>query len=239
MSDARSASPREDLVRALEAPVAQLSRPPGTLLDRAGLARRQRREARLAEAGLRETSGRVIEPDHFLPDNVHYEPSPWDCLKWAIRPRDIQPGDVFVDLGCGLGRVVCQAAAMPFSRVEGVEISPRLAATAQRIVEGRRESVVAGDVRIVVANAADYAIPDDATYVYLYHPFAGETFRRVIGNVVASLDRRPRPLRLVYVCPAMDDVIAATGRFAVERRRRGGLMDRDVFSRITVWRSSA
>jgi hypothetical protein len=74
------------------------------------------------------------------------------------------------------------------------------------------------------------------TIAYFYFPFSGETFKRVMSNVVASLDRRPRRLRLIYACPKTEDEIGATGRFRRVRVSRGGLFD-FLPARVSVWES--
>ena len=47
----------------------------------------------------------------------------------------------------------------------------------------------------------EYEIPDDLSVVYLYNPFTGLLFARFIERLLRSLERRPRPLRLVYNYP--------------------------------------
>jgi hypothetical protein len=51
-------------------------------------------------------------------------PSPWYILPRALRKVDAFDHDVFVDFGCGTGRVVHQAAKRPLKRVIGVEVIP-------------------------------------------------------------------------------------------------------------------
>jgi hypothetical protein len=60
------------------------------------------------------------------------------------------------------------------------------------------------------------------TVAYMYNPFKGEVFRKVMANIVASLDRRPREVRLVYLLPSMDTLVQETGRFKAVRRERFG-----------------
>ena len=59
----------------------------------------------------------------------------------------------------------------------------------------------------------EYEIPDDLSVVYLYNPFTGLLFARFIERLLRSLERRPRPLRLVYNYPFEHDYVIATGRF--------------------------
>lgn len=77
----------------------------------------------------------------------------------------------------------------------------------------------------MTCDAADYGIPDDMTIAYFFYPFAGETFRRVIENIVDSLGRNPRRIRLIYACPHLEDVVLGTGRFRLVRAVRIGRHD--------------
>jgi SAM-dependent methyltransferase len=178
---------------------------------------------RVFERGL-ETSRTEVELDHFHPDRVTYEASGWLDLRRALRKRAIRPTDVFLDFGSGKGRVVYQAARYPFARVIGVEISPKLNDLARRNIERNRHKLACRNIELVTIDAREFEIPDDVTIVYLYHPFGGETFETVIGNIIESLDRCHRQLTLVYQMPWREDQVLATGRFklirTLKRRRR-------------------
>jgi hypothetical protein len=174
------------------------------------------------ERGL-ETAGRQFELEHFHTERTHYGPSGWFYLRRALRKRDVAPTDVFVDFGSGKGRVVFQASRYPFARVIGVEISERLNEVARQNIERNRHRLRCQNVTLITADAASFEVPDDVTVAYFYHPFGGATFERVIANIVASLDRRPRTLKLIYACPGQEDSIEKTNRFQLVRRSRGGL----------------
>jgi SAM-dependent methyltransferase len=150
-----------------------------------------------------------------------YEPSQWTYLPRALRGERVGPRDVFVDVGCGRGRVVLQAARRPFARVVGVEISPEKLATARHNLERAASTLACKDVELVAMDALDYDIPPDATYVYLFNPCAGDAFRRLLDNVVASYDRRPRRLRVLYVNPVEAAMLERSDRFVRRRISRG------------------
>ena len=59
-----------------------------------------------------ETGGHVSMEEFGIddPEYHEYEPSGWRTLNQALRGLEIGPEDSFVDLGCGKGRVVQQAA---------------------------------------------------------------------------------------------------------------------------------
>jgi SAM-dependent methyltransferase len=175
----------------------------------------------LVRGGYQETADRVPLESLGLshPDRIGYTASPWWVLRWLLPRSDVRPSDVFVEFGCGKGRVVLDAARRyPFRRVIGVELSPDLSEVARRLVARERNRLRCRDVRIDTADATEYSVPDDMTYAYLYNPFNGDTFERVCANIVASLDRAPRPLHLIYLNPADHETLAATGRFRLVRR---------------------
>ena len=160
----------------------------------------------------------ALEIDHFQPDFVQYEATPWRYLPSVLRRRDVGADDVFVDLGCGKGRIVIQAASRyRFARVIGVEVAAGLAGIARHnVAEGPHR--IRAEVDIQVADATSWTVPDDVTVAFMYHPFGGGTFATVLGNLIASYDCRPRRLRFVYVCPLLHETVLGTGRFELVRR---------------------
>jgi SAM-dependent methyltransferase len=151
------------------------------------------------------------------PERVNYQPSGWLTLRRVLRPAEVGPADVFLDLGAGKGRVVLLAARYPFARVIGVELSESLAAVARRNVATIGVRPRCGPIEIVTADAVDFEIPDDVSVVYMNNAFRGSTFDAVIGNLLESVDRKPRRVRLIYWNADDRDRLARTGRFRLER----------------------
>lgn len=233
-SEAPGTRPRRPALRSLALPVDELGITHGSKLERWVEWLRQRADHKLSERGIA-TRGAVVELAHFHPEYAHYEPSAWSYFRAAVRQRDVGPDDVFVDFGCGRGRVLYQAAHLPFARVIGVEISERLSREARANIAGVRDRLAARRIEIVHADATQFEIPDDMTFAYFFHPFTGDAFRRVIDRMLESLDRHPRRLRLVYVCPSMEEYLHETGRFRLHRRVKGGWRDTEVTRRILIY----
>ena len=183
---------------------------------------------RLLDRGLH-TSDLAVDPEHAHGDRVLYMPSAWHVVPRALSYLGVSDHDTFVDFGCGKGRVVHQAARRPFRRVIGVEISPVLAEIARNGLAARRHQHRCGSVEIVVSDVTQFRIPDDLTIGYFFHPFSGETFDTVLRDIVDSIDRHPRRVRLIYVDPIQGAQILATERFRLIRWQRGGLRDRRLF----------
>jgi SAM-dependent methyltransferase len=157
--------------------------------------------------------------DH--PDRVSYTASPWWALRLLLPRSAVSPSDVFVEFGCGKGRIVLEAALRyDFTRVVGVELAPELSEVARAIVAAEQHRLRCRDVTIETADATRYQVPDDMTHAYLYNPFTGTTFERVRANIVASLDRAPRRLRLIYLNPVEHETLTAGDRFRLKRRVR-------------------
>ena len=154
------------------------------------------------------------------PERVRYGATPRFVVPRVLRKLKVGRDDVFLDLGSGKGRVVRQAAMFRFKRVIGVEIAEELNRVSRHNIEQSRDRLACQDVELVTMDVVDYEIPDDVTIAYLFHPFTGGIFGRVIDNLVASLDRNPRELRIVYVVPTMASRIRESGRFELERKMR-------------------
>jgi SAM-dependent methyltransferase len=145
-------------------------------------------------------------------DRDAYGPSTWFVLRRMLRPRDVGESDVFVDFGCGMGRIVLQAGRYPFRRVVGVEVAPRFSAIAREAVERGRGSMRCRSIEIVTADVIDYQIPDDLTVAFFANPFHGAVFAAVLRKLIDSVDRRPRTVRVIYNNPVEHRQLIDSGR---------------------------
>jgi SAM-dependent methyltransferase len=195
----------------------------------AGVAWRARRLADIVlverPRGVPREAGRIVwlEDVGFAhEDRRSYAPSPWGLLRRALPVSEVTSEDVFLDLGCGMGRVVLEAAEhYPFAGVGGVEIVPRLADAADALLCRNEHRLRAGRWEIVNADLAAYRIPDDVTVAYLHDPITGALFDSVMAELRRSVERRPRRLRIVYLTPAE---LARANGLAVVRRGTTGLI---------------
>ena len=166
------------------------------------------------------------EIGYTAPNRVYeHVPSPWGVLRRILRRREVDHDDVFLEIGCGMGVVVVEAAARyDFRRVIGLDVVPQLTAVARETVARGRKRLRCREVEIHTGDAMEYAIPDDVTVVYMADPFRGEVFDAVIANLLASVDRAPRRVRIIYFMPVEAGRLERTGRAALVRYgRRMGL----------------
>ena len=123
------------------------------------------------------------------PDFVPFHESSDEIVEEALREAKVGPGDVFIDLGAGLGKVV-EAAKRTGAIARGMEIQGDLVEKARAL--GR--DVVCADAR--------EAELGDGTVFYLYSPFTG----RVLEGVMERLREvaRKRPIRICAVAVDVD-----------------------------------
>lgn len=173
------------------------------------------------------------------PERVRYVATGRFVVPRVLRRIGVGPDDVFIDFGSGKGRVVYQAAQFPFKRVIGVEIAEELNRIARYNIDHNRDRLVCGDVELVTEDAVSYQVPDDATVAYFYHPFEGRIFARVIDNLVASLHRNPRELRIIYVYPKGANYLLENDRFELERKMKAPRPALRQWHDVLVFRSKA
>lgn len=144
--------------------------------------------------------------------SFHYQASGAHVLDEAIALAAINPADyVFIDYGCGKGRVVLLAAAKPFARAIGVEYSGLLTdiARANSAIFTER-----GGAKVTPefwqGNAADYAPPEGALFCYLYNSFGAAILHGCLDRLEAAKAQDPsRPILLAYINPQFGDAVAA------------------------------
>jgi len=131
-------------------------------------------------------------------DAVGYSALEYEYLLWAL-PAIPFPAEevVFVDYGAGKGRALAAAATHPFRKVIGVEISEELVEIARgnlaRLKRRRAECV-----EIHHADAAMFAVPNDANVFFFFNPFGGATLARVVERIWESWMAHPRDLFFIY-----------------------------------------
>lgn len=118
-------------------------------------------------------------PDAGLPAGaVPYLPCGVDEVVAALREARVGPGDVFVDIGSGLGRAVFLAHLLTGAKAHGIEVQGHLVESSRRAA--RRLGL---DVGFTHANAADVEL--EGTCFFLYAPCNGELLARVTKRLEA------------------------------------------------------
>src|SRR5205085_2413877 len=94
--------------------------------------------------------------------------STWRSLRGQPpMPAEVTDEDVFLEVGCGMGLVLLDAARLPFRRVVGVDVVPQFTDAAKQLLDRNRSLLRCREFEVTTADVLDYEIPDDATVVYL------------------------------------------------------------------------
>jgi predicted RNA methylase len=159
-------------------------------------------------------------PGTNAPHAVAYEASATACLPRVLTDLDLDCRSFcFVDLGAGKGRTMLLASAFAFRRIVGVELSPSLAEAARRnCVSFTSWRQVCRAFDVVTGDAAEFTFPDGPLVVYMFNPFGAAIVRRVVTNLVASLDASPRDAVLIYHNPLHEDAVEQLADCDVIRR---------------------
>jgi hypothetical protein len=139
-----------------------------------------------------------------------YQPVSYLDFKEVMRLAPIRAGhDVFIDFGAGMGRAVCIAATYPFRSVIGVELSAELAELARANVGRIRDKLRCGDIQIFTADATQFPISGDVSFVSFVNPFRGPLMAKVLANIALSLRANPRRLTIFcYGSPADEGLLS-------------------------------
>ncbi|MFQ5738176.1 MAG: class I SAM-dependent methyltransferase [Acidobacteriota bacterium] len=148
-------------------------------------------------------------------DAVHYATLPYPHIFRILGSLQMGRDDVFVDIGCGKGRVVCCCLRLPIKKVIGVENDGYLLSVARSNVtqvRGARARAL-----IFESAAEDYAYLE-GTVFYLFHPFGALTLSKVLSRLRRARDSHPRPLRIVYANDRHKELLENAGWLEVYDR---------------------
>ena len=152
-----------------------------------------------------DTRGAVQPPTE---EGVHYTPLPYPMIFRMFDVLELNSDDVFVDIGCGKGRVVCCACRLPINKVVALELNAELLGQASANVRHVRGGIAPVLPVSKSAEEYDYA---DVTVAYLYNPFNERLTAGVMDRLFASYSERPRPMRIVYANPVHEGVMSRHG----------------------------
>ncbi len=122
--------------------------------------------------------------------------TPPGLVRGLLAVADVTPGEIVVDLGCGDGRVLIEAATVNGCRGRGYELDPAIADEARRRVAA---AGVGHLVEIVTGDARDAEV-DDADLVFAFLPPAAVA--ELLEPVVARLRAGARFLSHEQLPPA-------------------------------------
>lgn len=123
------------------------------------------------------------------------------------------------DYGCGKGAVMLMAHMVGIKKIGGVEISKSI--YNQAVINMAELGI---DCYLVNQDATECKI-DDFNCYFLYNPFGGNVFRKVIHNIQDSYKSNKRKIYLVYANPFCHRTVIEDGLFKLHKQIRTDLYD--------------
>jgi hypothetical protein len=143
-------------------------------------------------------------------DRCHYYANSGGLhLEKVLRALKITPLDAIVDFGSGKGGALITFSRYPFSKIAGVELSPKLVA----IAEDNFKKLNIGNITMTVSDAADFTDLDEYNYFYFFSPFPCSVMSAVMRNICASLIARPRKTVIIYFNPECHAAVVTDSPF--------------------------
>ena len=131
----------------------------------------------------------ALPPDgpELSPGEVPYMPCGVGALLSMIEHARITERDVFVDIGCGLGRAMAFVHGVTGARAIGVEVQSHLVRRARDLARRLNAplDVIEGDATRIVRDL------HMGTVFFLYCPFSGERLHRVLADLESIARAHP------------------------------------------------
>ena len=175
------------------------------------------------------TTGRK---DVDVADSVPYSTLAYHAIERVLDRLDLREDDVFIDIGCGKGRVVCAAARRRMKKVTGIDIDATLCADARTNAANLRGGLTPIEIVHGPAERFNY---ENATALFMFNPFNFATLKKVVDALVASRTPDSPLLRLAYVNPRCESVLDACGRFERHEHWKAEQRGRLKFA-VSFWR---
>ena len=139
----------------------------------------------------------------------HTQSIEYDELAQIFSHIKLSKNDVFVDIGCGRGRVINYLLLPQFKgEIYGIEIDPEIALFTQERLKKYRAIILCGD--------ALQRVPLNATILFLFNPFnSAELMRRFIDLI----EEEYIELKLIYYYPKFLSCFTERPRWECTERR--------------------
>ena len=166
----------------------------------------------------------VTSPNGELISKPHWSMSQsYIQAYFLLSAFKINKDDVFYDLGCGVGRIVCLMARRRIKKSIGIERDGAIAERAKKNALRLRKRQCEIQIQHADAAEADYT---GGTIYWMANPFDLETLEIVLDRIKKTLVDNPRHVRIGYSNPAFRDAVTGKAwlKFLGDRRLPGAEM---------------
>lgn len=135
-----------------------------------------------------------------------YEATPYSILYALFEQYKLEETDVFVDFGCGKGRLLFYVHNLFGSSVTGIEMDKYLyKKTVQNKEKYLRKIKRHNDfITVECCYAEDYEVKEVENKFYFFNPFSVAVFEKVISNILKSVETKQREIDVILYYPTND-----------------------------------
>jgi len=128
-------------------------------------------------------------------DSVRYEPTSYAVIQSVIEYLKFDKDDVFIDYGCGKGRIISSIATQKLKKIIGIELDETMINIAQKNIRNLKFKNT--PVELFNIDSINFN-PIEGNIFFMFNPFGEKTLNIVLNNINNSLRINPRSIRIVY-----------------------------------------
>lgn len=163
-----------------------------------------------------ENHGRVLQNELGVSAKIanDYSATPRTIIK-VLKDYNIGPNDSIIDIGCGRGLAMYYMLKFPFHRVDGIDISDKLIASAKKNV-----AILINNAKVnfYEMDAGEYTRYCDYNYFYIYNSLPKKVMEKFVLRVEESIKIKQRKITIFYLMPEYPEVLLNSTAFKLISR---------------------
>lgn len=148
----------------------------------------------------------IREWQHQSAHYNRYEATPYMALETLFDEYECNSTDRFVDFGCGKGRFPFYVHHHLHASATGIEMSGQLYQEAMDNVSKymERGKPSRASLQFECCLAEEYEIDSTENRFYFFNPFSIQIFRKVVSNILLSIESQPRSVDIILYYTTVD-----------------------------------
>ena len=138
-------------------------------------------------------------------DSVIYQTSGYAILEKIFHSLKLNKNDVFVDLGCGKGRVLILAGFQKIKKGIGIELDKNLVDVEKQNIKNLNLET---EIEVLHKDATTFDCKE-GTVFFMFNPFGWKSMKKILENIQKSTVINPRKVSIVYLNPVYGNLLDA------------------------------
>ncbi len=161
----------------------------------------------------------LIEENSIAKYSGHYQGTNAYLVKLILKRLKLSKKETFVDIGSGKGRALLIAQKYGFKSIKGIELSEQLCEIAHKNIQlFTSKTKSPSNISIYNIDATTYKFQPEDSIIFMYNPFNGIIFEKVIKNLSQSLQDHPRKMTIIYSHPTEAEVLESHITYSSKKR---------------------